>query len=128
MRSGIKGRIERLEQQRRNTTVGAHPSPAAGVIFAGERDPVAIVHALGLEHMGDLMVQVLPEGSPDDPPRLVGPLSERGASRQCPEHAELRRRFAGAGWSFQWRCGQTGFVLDWSTPSGVREYECVSRG
>lgn len=127
MANSLRNRIERVEDRSGARSCG--PAPAGGVIYSGPRDPVAIIHALGLGDMPQGMLDVLDDGA-TSAPRLVGPLSESGAYGRCREHAELRsqvsqRAHSGGGWGFQWRHGRTGFVMDWSDPTGnvVREYD-----
>jgi len=132
----LSARLDRLE----SGGGGAHyvPPPEAFVFYAGPRDPVAIMRALGLDPMERLMVQVLAEGcGPNDPPRLADEVKLGGragmtnAQRKFAEDAG-RGYPSGRAWGFYWASGGKGWTLDQGeTPfdehgerQWFREFDC----
>lgn len=121
-------RIAKLEE---HTASGAYvPAPEGGVYFAGPRDPVAIMRALGLQDVRCATIDVLTRGqSPDAPPRLAGSLTKSGRAGMSEEF----RLFAplaccafpsGEAWSFHWEKGGRGWIMDETADDYIRYYDC----
>lgn len=114
----------------------ASPAPYGGIAYAGVRDPVTIMRALGLDGIAAASFNVLPVGAePNDPPRLVGELTSGGRGGMGDElqafsQEAYRHVGTGTAWSFYWRRGGKGFVLDQTgaPDAWFRDYDCIGVG
>ena len=112
----LQNRVGRLEGPAKGAWV---PAPEGAVMYAGKRDPDAIVRALGLDHMPEVALEVLSVGAvPGEPPELVGgKLTKSGRFGMFDElrafDEKARGHFlTGAAWSLHWWRGGKWWALD----------------
>ncbi len=119
--SRLSERVKKLEGPKSDKW---YPGPEGVVLFDGPRDGLAVVNALGLDHMESVSLEVCSEVNgaravPGAPPLLVTKLTAGGRQGMCPEFRKWAgvsgSRYArGQAWSICWmRDAPTkGFVAD----------------
>lgn len=128
--TALRKRVESLEA---GGAAGYTPVPEAFVLFAGPREPAAIVSALGLEDMERVQASVVARDyDPVDPPRLVDEVQYGGrcgmtAAQRSLVQTSCMAAGTGEAWTFYWERGGSGWLLDKSVPGWFREFECGAR-
>lgn len=119
--SRLSERVKKLEGPKSDKW---YPGPEGVVLYDGPHDGVAIVKALGLDHLEEVTLTVCSEVNgaravPGAPPKLVTELTEGGRYGLCPEFqkwaAVCGRYFAtGQAWTICWMkaAEDKGFILD----------------
>ncbi len=108
--SRLAERVKKLEGPKSKPW---YPAPEGVVLYDGPRDGLAIVKALGFDHMEEVTLEVCSEVNgaqavPGAPPKLVTQLTEGGRQGMCPEFrkwaGESGRYFVGGqAWSIIWK-------------------------